>query len=110
MARKNKDLALVYSRADDGDGFKLLRRRDGSEDVEAGVLRPLRSGRAISGEVVHLAPRPESPLLYDVETDDELSAAPPARQAHGPAQVATDEYRRGWDAIWGARRPPAALN
>jgi hypothetical protein len=109
MARKAKDLALVYGSAEDGDGLKIVRQRRGSSDLEAGMLRPLRSGRAISGEVVHLEPRRESPLLFDVETDAELSAAGSggATEARtdraGPPQVASDDYRRGWDAIWGGR-------
>src|SRR5689334_21205229 len=106
MSRKPKDLALVYGSADDGDALKIVRQRHGSKALEAGMLRPLREGRAISGEVVHLEPRQESPLLFDVETDEELSAAaapaPGARTDRaGPPQVASDEYRRGWDAIWG---------
>src|SRR4029077_3748812 len=113
MARKKKDVALVYAPADDGDGWRVLRQRRGSKAIETGLIRPLRSGRAISGEVVKLEQREESPLLFDVETDDELSttpAAPEARAAHGPAQVATEDYRRGWDAVWGTRRRGAALN
>jgi hypothetical protein len=109
MARKAKDLALVFGSADDGDGLKIVRQRRGSTNLEAGMLRPLQSGRAISGEVVHLEPRRESPLLFDVETDEELSTAggagAGARTDHaGPPQVASDDYRRGWDAIWGGKR------
>jgi hypothetical protein len=108
---KRKDVALVYGRAEDGSGYKILRQRRGSAAVEAGTLRPLEHGRAITGEVVHLEPRPGSPLLYDVETDEELSAAAPAHASHGgPAQVASDEYRRGWDAMWGQRPRPRAIN
>jgi hypothetical protein len=113
MDRKQKDLALVYGTADDGEGYKILRQRNGATRVEAGMLRPMQSGRAITGEVVHLEPRKESPLLFDVETDEELSspATSGARAAHGgPPQVATDEYRRGWDAIWGPRPRSSALN
>lgn len=118
MARKKsakKDLALVYGPTEDGEGWQVLRQRRGSKAVEAGQIRPLREGRAISGEVVKLEPRREAPFLFDVETDEELSApAPPssdARAPHaGPAQVATEDYRRGWDAIWGTRPRGAALN
>jgi hypothetical protein len=103
-----KDLALVFGPSPDGRGVHVLRRRSGSDTVEAGVLRPLEEGRAITGEVVHLAPRPEAPFLFDCETDEELST-PRARDA-GPPRVATDEYRRGWDAIWGARARSTAVN
>jgi hypothetical protein len=111
MARKKKDLALVYGPAEDGEGYRVLRKRAGGDAVEAGVLLPLRHGRAISGEVVRLEARKESPLLFDVETDDELSTTPPSRASHaGPPQITTDDYRRGWDVIWGSRPRPAAVN
>jgi hypothetical protein len=110
-ARRNegpqKDLALVFGPSDDGQGVNMLRRRADSEVVEAGTLRPLQEGRAITGEVVHLEPRPEAPFLFDCETDQELSTPRPAAPTpalSGPPQVATEEYRRGWDAIWGGRR------
>lgn len=98
-----KDLAVVLGQSEDGEEVHVLRRRAGSDAVEAGTLRPLREGRAITGEVVHLEQREEAPFLFDCETDEELSAPAPDRQSNGPAQVATDEYRRGWDAIWGSR-------
>ena len=111
--RKDKDVALVYGTADDGEGYKILRQRGGSPRVEAGMLRPMQSGRAITGEVVHLEPRSESPLLFDVQTDEELSS--PASLAAGgarggPPQVATDDYRRGWDAIWGTKPRARSIN
>src|SRR5215471_7764593 len=112
MERKDKDVALVYGTADDGEGYKILRQRGSSPRVEAGLLRPMQSGRAITGEVVHLEPRKESPLLFNVETDEELSspAAVAARARGGPPQVATDQYRRGWDAIWGTKPRPSSVN
>jgi hypothetical protein len=94
MARKKKDVALIYAPAEDGDGYKVLRKRVGSANVEAGLLRTLRSGRAISGEVVNLEPRSESPFLFDVETDDELSTPAPTPTdvtRAGPPQVASDD-------------------
>jgi hypothetical protein len=105
---RKKDLALVFGPSADGEGVNILRRRAGSEAVEAGTLRPLREGRAILGEVVHLAPRREAPFLFDCETDEELST--PRAEAAGPPQVATDQYRRGWDAIWGQRVRTSAVN
>jgi hypothetical protein len=107
--RQKKDLALVFGPTEDGRGVNMLRRRVGSPYVEAGTLRPLEEGRAITGEVVNLEQRPEAPFLFDCETDEELSTTRSPAQA-GPPQVATDEYRRGWDAIWGSRPRPSAVN
>jgi hypothetical protein len=108
-AAREKDLAMVFGPSPDGQGLSVLRRRAGSTGVEAGTLRPLQEGRAITGEVVHLEPRREAPFLFDCVTDEELSTATAAPLA-GPPQVATDEYRRGWDAIWGSRPRPSAVN
>jgi hypothetical protein len=108
--RARKDLALVFGPSEDGQGFKMLRRRAGTSLVEAGTIRPLQEGRAIIGEVVQLEPRPEAPFLFDCQTDRELSTTPVEPALTGPAQVATEEYRRGWDAIWGSRNRPAAVN
>ncbi|HVU51511.1 MAG TPA: hypothetical protein VHL80_12540 [Polyangia bacterium] len=107
---RKKDLALVFGPSADGDGLNVLRRRTGSSVVEAGTLRPLRDGRAITGEVVRLEPRAEAPFLFDCETDEELSTTRSAPPLSGPPQVATDQYRRGWDAIWGPRQRSTALN
>ena len=110
-AIRKKDLALVFGPSVDGEGLNVLRRRAGSTAVEAGTLRPLREGRAIVGEVVRLEQREEAPFLFDCETDEELSTTTQAApQLSGPPQVATEEYRRGWDAIWGRRERPTAPN
>jgi hypothetical protein len=100
---------MIFGPSADGEGLNVLRRRAGSDAVEAGTIRPLREGRAIMGEVVRLEPRAEAPFLFDCQTDEELSTTTTPALA-GPPQVATDEYRRGWDAIWGPRARPAAVN
>jgi hypothetical protein len=111
---REKDLALVFGPSADGEGFNVLRRRAGSAAIEAATVRPLREGRAITGEVVHLEQREEAPFLFDCETDEELSTVTEAnrgdRHLAGPPQVASDEYRRGWDAIWGSRSRSTAVN
>ncbi|HKO47566.1 MAG TPA: hypothetical protein VJV79_07580 [Polyangiaceae bacterium] len=101
------DVALIHGVTPDGEGFKILRAR--GDRLELGAVRPLREGAPITGEVVTLRPRASFPALCDVEThfkpEPEVSErqepAPSAVvQRTGPAQVATDEYRRNWDAIW----------
>ena len=50
-----------------------------------------------------LQPRKEFPLLCDVKVELPAKAAEPepARPSRsGPAQVATDRYRKNWDTIW----------
>ena len=99
------DVALIHGVTPDGEGFHILRARDNR--LELGAVRPLREGAPITGEVVTLRPRANFPALCDVE----VQYKPPAAQSDraeparllantGPAQVATDDYRRNWDAIW----------
>jgi len=106
-AQPTGDVAVVFGK--DENGTHILRRRSEDAPVEAGVLRPLQSGKPIEGEVVSLSPRPEGPLLFDVKS--ELPSPYPApRATDGPAQVATDAYRKGWDAVWGRRRRDRSIN
>ncbi|HEY0466807.1 MAG TPA: hypothetical protein VGC79_21520 [Polyangiaceae bacterium] len=101
------DVALIHGVTADGEGLKILRAR--GDRLELGAIRPLREGAPITGEVVTLRPRANFPALCDVETlykgpeaaSDRQEPVPSAVvQRTGPAQVATDEYRRNWDAIW----------
>lgn len=95
------DVALVIAR--DAQGTHILRRRSEDAAIEQGVLQPLTEGKPIDGEIVTLRSRPESPLLFDVKSEFESPQRERERAtADGPAQVATDAYRRGWEAVWGA--------
>lgn len=98
-------MALIHGVTPDGEGLKILRAR--GDRLELGAVRPLREGAPIVGEVVTLKPRANFPALCDVETHLKAPESLTDRQEPsavaqrtGPAQVATDEYRRNWDAIW----------
>ena len=72
------------------------------------MIQPLAEGRPITGEVMSMQPREDFPFLFDVKTELEAPAGP--RATNGPAQVATNSYRSGWDAIWGPRGAQKPLN
>ncbi|HXT99754.1 MAG TPA: hypothetical protein VN903_02090 [Polyangia bacterium] len=97
------DVALVFGK--NADGVHILRRRDENSPVEAGLLQPLVEGRPISGELISMKRREDMPFLYDVKS--ELPSQERERTTSGPSQVATDSYRKGWDAIWGGRNSKA---
>jgi len=111
----SKDAILIHGVSQDGETMAVLRARD--DRLEAGVLRAVKAGQPLSGEVLKLTPRPEFPLLCDVEVQVPAGvinasggseAKPPAESSRGrPAQVATDTYRENWDAIW--RKPKKSL-
>jgi hypothetical protein len=97
------DIALVVAR--DEEGVHILRRRSEESPVEMGLLKPLREGKPITGEVVTLKQREDMPIFYDVRSEYSGSEQPESREpGDGPAQVTSDAYRRGWDAVWGQRR------
>jgi hypothetical protein len=98
-AAPSGDIALVFGK--NQDGVHILRRRDENAPIEAGLLQPLVEGRPITGELISMKRRDDVPFLYDVKS--ELPAPAETRTTPGPSQVATDSYRRGWDAIWGRR-------
>lgn len=102
------DVALVFGK--DEHGTHILRRRSEDAPVEAGVLRPLQSGKPIEGEVISLSPRGDTPLLFDVKSELPSPYPAPRPTSDGPAQVASDAYRKGWDAVWGRRRRDRSLN
>jgi hypothetical protein len=101
------DVAVVWGRNE--NGIYILRRRAEQGQVEAGLLQPLVEGRPINGEVISMRRRNDMPFLFDVKTEvaapeqaESADQAEPNATGHGPSQVATESYRKGWDAIWGS--------
>ena len=106
---RSRDVALILHPTEDNQGFQILRQRAADRPLELGTLRPLREGRPIDGEVVSLRPHGDMPLLCDVKVElGDPHARADRLTSDGPPQVATDGYRRGWDAIWGRRALPGA--
>jgi hypothetical protein len=108
--KPDHDVAIVCGVSDDGQGVDIIRKR--GERIETGTVRRLEQGKPIHGEVVRLRPREQSPMICDVEVEvpapGQSEASPPTS---GPAQVATESYRKNWDAIYGRnRKPPSMLN
>lgn len=91
-----EDVVLIHGKTDDG-ALKILRKQ--GEQLSAGELRPLEEGKPVQGNVLTLKPRPQMPLVCDVEDEIEIP-----RAGKGPAKVATKKYRDGWDKLWGKRR------
>src|SRR5262249_46985396 len=101
------DVALVFGKNE--QGIHILRRRDENAPIEAGLLQPLVEGRPITGELISMRRREDLPFLYDVKSElaarDADADAEPRAAGAGPSQVATDSYRKGWDAIFGPDGP-----
>jgi hypothetical protein len=106
-AKPLRDVAAVWGK--DERGLHILRRRSEDAPVEVGIVQPLVEGQPITGEVISMRRRDDVPILFDVKTELPPPGKP-AAAAGGPAQVATESYRRGWDAIWGRRRSRSNLS
>jgi hypothetical protein len=102
------DVAFVCGVSGDGQGLDIIRKR--GEQIEAGTVRRLEQGKPIHGEVVRLRQRENTPLVYDVEVEVPAPAQTASASSSGPAQVATDTYRKNWDAIYGRPRKASLLN
>jgi hypothetical protein len=108
-APPKEDVVFVHSPAPSGDGFRVIRKRE--DTIEIGEIRATKEGQPLHGDLVRLKPREESDRLFDVEvlvSREETQRALPAHA--GPAMVATDAYREGWEAIFGAPGDPELPN
>lgn len=106
-----KDLALLHGPTEDGEGARVLRLKDG--ELYAGEVRPVRQGQPVNEqELVRLKPIEGRPALCEVEVLHQPKDDKP--KSPGPARVATESYRRNWNAVFGAStkkvRPDYSLN
>jgi hypothetical protein len=106
-AKADHDVAVVCGISDDGQGIDIIRKR--GERIETGTVRRLEQGKPIHGEVVRLRPREHSPLVCDVEVEVPAPAHAAPAITSGPAQVATETYRKNWDAIYGRTSKPRSM-
>ena len=96
--KPTRDVVLVHSPTDDGEGARVLRLKQ--DELSVAEVRPVVEGQPVNDrEVVRLRPREGTPRVYDVETLYE-----PPRRAAGPAKVSSRQFRDGWEAIFGAAR------
>lgn len=107
----SRDRAVVLGPVDD-KSFAILRQRAEDAPLEAGVVRPMREGEPIHGELVSLSrPEASSPVLdVKVHYDGRPKAratdtASPALPHKGPARVTSEAFREGWDAVFRRGEP-----
>lgn len=93
-----EDVILPHARTEDGAGLHVLRKR--GEVIEAGVVRAMREGQPIHGELVKLAQREGTPL-FDVEVLHDARRDAATAGLGRPARVSNAKFREGWDRIFG---------
>ena len=113
--KAKEDVVFLHSPAEGGEGYRVIRKRE--DTIEVGEIRNVQEGRPLQGDLVKLKPRKDHERLFDVEvlvSREEVAtktgSSPRALDRPGPAQVATDAYREGWEAIFGARTKPELPN
>lgn len=85
--------------------------RPTAEGVVTAVLKPVKSGEPLMGDLVRLEPLPRIPVLARMRT---VLRHPDAPALRGPSDDespaprtflgSTDAYRRGWEAVFGKER------
>jgi hypothetical protein len=106
--KKKTDVLFVGPRTEDGEGHKVLRKRD--ESLEVGELRDVKEGKPIHGELVKLTPREGEDRTFDVDVlhaKKDTGASDTARK--GPAKVTTAAYRDNYDQIFASKKSKPAL-
>ena len=105
--QKKTDVLFVGPPSDDGDGFKVLRRRE--ESLEVGELRSVKEGKPIHGDLVKLTPREGQDRVFDVDVIVPKPATEGDANKKGPAQVATSAYRENWELIFAGEKKTKPL-
>ena len=104
--RAEQDVALLYAPTEDEKGARYMRVRKG--ELQIGEARPLAEGQSLCGqELVRMRRRAELPMLFDVEVIHPAERR--MRDTIGPAQVASDEYRRNWEDTFAPHKPGSQL-
>jgi len=87
-----------------GNGVHACVRHLPNHEIKQGFVKPIQDGQPLNGASL-------VSIQYDAQVGDfEVKSvynpkddSAPATSTHGPAIVATEEYRSGWDRIFGAK-------
>ena len=105
--KKKTDVLFVGPRTEDGEGHKVLRKRD--ESLEVGELRDVKEGKPIHGELVKLTPREGEDRTFDVDVLHAKKETATDGPRKGPAKVTSDAYRDNWEQIFASKKQKPAL-
>ena len=84
-----------------GGGVHPAVRHDANHEVSFGTLRILKEGQPITSEAVLLEKNGNS---NNYRVVGEVPTPNNPRESSGPAMVASDAYRSGWDNIFGKKQ------
>lgn len=99
MADK-KDIVHLGPELDGSYPYLREQHQEGQRKLSCGFLgKPRRSGEPLHGSGIIIEHRGPGPVYNVVGEFDTASTTP--SKTKGPAKVATDAYRAGWDSIFG---------
>lgn len=81
-------------------GARVSVRHTDDHQVEVAMARIAKEGEDLTGSRVFFG-HPVGNVVHIVDELDLRGGQPATTLNTGPAQVATDEYRNGWDRIFG---------
>jgi hypothetical protein len=94
MDKSTDDVAVLTGPTPDKKGMRIVRFHE--DTVSVGEVRPVEDGKPFYGDLISLSRREGAPpFVRNVEV---VVEGPKYRG--GPAQVATDGYRQGWEATF----------
>lgn len=80
-------------------GARPFIRHKKDHEIQTGIITPVREGEALNGRnVFHLESRTQ-----DDDFDVTEIATAPTPQGTGPAMVNSEEFKTGWDRIFGSK-------
>jgi hypothetical protein len=82
----------------DKNGARPYVRHCSNCTTQAGVLKPVGEGEPLYDGSLMLEQRPKEPGAYNVVSTYQSEKA-------GPSRVTTEDYREGWDRIFGSPPP-----
>jgi hypothetical protein len=95
--KTNRDFIVLGPETPHGQA--CIRHRP-DESIHVGVLRSVKEGVPIVAGAELVKVRPAGDGTYDVTS---IYGGSSEESSNGPAQVATDEYRDGWDRVFGSK-------
>ena len=105
------DRAVILGKLPEQKGVAILRQRSDDAPIEAGVLRTVRDGEPIVGELVSLTRTAEDSPVCDVKVHVDARTPAPEGRHKGPPRITNEAFRSGWDALFGPDTPdPAATD
>jgi hypothetical protein len=83
----------------DADGSRVCVRHTSDHQIQAGILKPLKDGQPLGQGMSCLALSRREDGTFDV--NELYSQKAEASEGAGPAMVNSEQFKNGWDRVFG---------